>query len=108
MSRRNRKLVYSTDPNVNTDIEKSVEQQTLPHDQQNLKVTLDRKKRRGKAVTLISGFIGLEQDIKTLGKKLKISCGVGGTVKNGEILIQGDFRERVLELLRADGYRVKN
>lgn len=100
-------MVYSTDPNFEFDTGENNEPNTLPNQQQNLKVLLDKKNRRGKSVTLIIGFIGTEEDLKELGKKLKTRCGVGGSVKNGEILVQGDFRNRIADILAKEGYRVK-
>lgn len=100
-------VVFSTNPDFDYDNDKEEEQESLPANQQDLRVMLDKKKRKGKAVTLVTGFVGSDDDLKVLGKKLKSKCGVGGTVKDGEILIQGDFRQRVMDLLKADGYKVK-
>ncbi|AHW61175.1 translation initiation factor 1 [Draconibacterium orientale] len=100
-------VVFSTNSDFNYDKDEQEEQDTLPANQQDLRVMLDRKKRKGKAVTLVTGFVGSDDDLKELGKKLKSKCGVGGTVKDGEILIQGDFCQRIIELLKADGYKVK-
>lgn len=100
-------MVYSTNPDFEYEKESETEEETLPPQQQNLKVSIDRKKRKGKSVTLVTGFVGSEDDLKDLGKMLKTKCGVGGTVKDGEILIQGEFRERVMELLKEEGYKVK-
>jgi len=99
--------VYSTNPDFRYEKEGEEEDNTLPSKQQNLKVSLDRKKRRGKNVTLVTGFIGAEDDLKTLGKLLKTKCGVGGTVKDGEILIQGDFCNKIIEILKKEEYKVK-
>lgn len=97
-------LVYSTDPNFKPEEESTEEQSTLPPAQQKLLVRLDTKHRAGKAVTLVEGFIGLTADREDLGKKLKSFCGTGGSVKDGEIIVQGDNRDKVLQWLLKNGY----
>lgn len=100
-------VVYSTNSDFSYDKKGQSEQETLPPQQQNLKVSLDRKKRKGKSVTLITGFTGSEEDLKSLGKLLKTKCGVGGTTKDGEIMVQGDFCVKIIEILTSEGYKVK-
>lgn len=99
--------VYSTNPEFTFNEGEDENQQTLPKKEQILYISLDKKNRKGKAVSLVEGFIGKEVDLKDLGKLLKSKCGVGGAVKDGEILIQGDFRDKIVKLLQADGYQVK-
>ena len=99
----NRGFVYSTDPNFNFE-EEQENIIILPAAEQKLKVRLDTKKRAGKAVTLVEGFIGQEQDLEDLGKKLKGFCGTGGSAKDGEIIVQGDQRDKVLQWLLKNGY----
>lgn len=108
MSKKNkpdtRGFVYSTDPNFSFEEERSNAETLLPA-QQKLKVRLDTKHRAGKTVTLVNGFIGKEEDLEELGKKLKSFCGTGGSAKEGEIIVQGDQREKVLQWLMKNGYK---
>lgn len=98
-------LVYSTDPNFKPEVESASEEETLLPTQQKLKVRLDTKHRAGKAVTLVEGFIGTISDKEELGKKLKTFCGTGGSLKNGEIIVQGENRDKVLQWLLKNGYK---
>jgi translation initiation factor 1 len=97
-------FVYSTDPNFRFENEEQQSFETLPAKQQKLKVRLDTKQRGGKAVTLVDGFIGKEVDLEDLGKKLKNYCGTGGAVKDGQAIIQGDQRDKVVQWLQKNGY----
>ncbi len=98
-------LVYSTDPNFKLPDENFEEQETIAPSEQKLKIRLDTKHRAGKAVTLVEGFIGTIGDMEELGKKLKSCCGTGGSVKDGEIIVQGDNREKILQWLQKNGYK---
>jgi translation initiation factor 1 len=100
-------VVYSTNPDFQYRYDGEERRETLPPAQQNLRVMLDRKNRSGKSVTLVTGFAGTEDDLTALSKELKTKCGTGGSVKDGEIIIQGDFREKVMQMLQQKGYKVK-
>ncbi len=100
-------VVYSTNSEFNYEYQGQEEQATLPKQQQNLKVLLDKSGRAGKQVTLITGFVGTTDDLETLAKFLKTKCGAGGSAKDGEILVQGDVRDKVVEVLIKDGYKAK-
>lgn len=100
-------VVYSTSSDFSYDYDNDTEAETSAPADQNLKVMLDKKSRGGKQVTLVEGFIGTEDDLKDLGKTLKSKCGVGGSAKDGEILIQGDHRDKILQILQKEGYRAK-
>ncbi len=97
-------VVYSTNPDFSYDTGETEELETQAPEKQPLKIQLDKRNRNGKSVTLITGFSGKEEDLKELGKTLKTKCGVGGSSKDREILIQGDFRAKVLEILKKEGY----
>ena len=98
-------IMYSTASNFEYEYEQ--EEETLNPDQQNLEIYIERKNRNGKTATIIRGFIGLKSDLKELSKKLKIKCGVGGSMKNGEIIIQGDFRKKIITILENENYNCK-
>ena len=100
-------VVYSTNPDFQYETAAEEEAETLPPGKQRLIVTIDRRNRGGKQVTLVTGFVGKADDLKELGKALKTRCGVGGTAKDGEITIQGDLRDKVVALLKEMGYNAK-
>jgi translation initiation factor 1 len=108
MGKKNKKkrlgVVYSTNPDFDYDYSQPEEQDEIPANQQRLRVLLDRKQRGGKEVSLITGFQGPADRLKEIGKMLKTKCGVGGSAKDGEILIQGDHRDKVVELLKKEGF----
>ena len=98
-------VMYSTNSNFEYEFES--EEETLAIENQRLEVWIDKKNRGGKVATIVRGFIGLDSDLKELGKDLKSACGVGGSVKNGEIIIQGNVRDKVMKLLQKKGYYCK-
>lgn len=97
-------VVFSTNPDYQYEYQEEKEEQTLPDNQQKLRIRMEKNNRGGKTVTVISGFIGKSDDIKELGRRLKTAVGVGGSVKDGDIIIQGDMRERIVSLLKSWGY----
>ena len=100
-------VVYSTDSSFEFNYQQQNESETLPPKQQDLRVELDKSMRAGKQVTLVTGFIGTAADLESLGKLLKSKCGVGGSVKDGQVIIQGDHRDKLLAILLKEGYRAK-
>lgn len=97
-------VVYSTNPDYNYVTDDEPEVETLPKQQQKLRVQMEKNRRGGKTVTIVRGFVGTDEDLKILAKLLKTRCGVGGSAKGGEIIIQGDFKPKVVELLLKEGY----
>jgi translation initiation factor 1 len=97
-------VVYSTNPNFQYEQGDEDESDTLPKERQQLRIQLDKRNRGGKQVTLVTGFVGKEDDLQALGKLLKTKIGVGGSAKDNEIIVQGDFRVKVLEILQKEGY----
>ncbi len=100
-------VVYSTKEDFSYEKEMQAEEETLPPEKQNLRIQLSTKHRKGKTVTLITGFVGKEEDLKSLEKDLKTKCATGGSAKDGEIIIQGDFREKIINHLKSKNYRAK-
>lgn len=97
-------VVFSTNPDYQYEQEEEEDVETIAKEKQQLRIELDKRNRKGKSVTLITGFIGSDDDLKDLEKFLKVKCGVGGSSRDGEILLQGDFRKKVLDLLHQEGY----
>lgn len=105
-NKNNSGYVYSTNPNASWDDEIENDEESLENGQQKLYVSIDRKNRGGKEVTLIEGFQGPDDELKDLGKTLKSKCGVGGSAKDGEIIVQGNFRDKIMDLLKGMGFQV--
>lgn len=100
-------VVYSTNPDFDYAVDDPVEETTLPPSRQRLTVSIDRRRRAGKQVTLVSGFVGTQEDLAALTRALKVKCGAGGSSSDGEILIQGDVRDKLVSLLQGMGYNAK-
>lgn len=100
-------VVYSTNPDFSFSHDEDAADETLAPEDQHLKIMIDRKQRKGKEVTLITGFVGTEEDLKELGKTIKQKCGVGGSSKDGEIIVQGNQLTKVMDYLQAENYNVK-
>jgi translation initiation factor 1 len=98
-------VVYSTNPNFQYEMDEAEDAETFPKEKQLLRISLDKRNRGGKKVTLITGYIGKDEDLQDLGKELKVKCGVGGSAKDGEIIVQGDFRNKICEILLKEGYQ---
>ncbi len=107
MSKKKKFIVYSTNPDFQFNSDEDEATETLSPSEQLLYVSIDRKQRGGKEVTLVEGFVGSDDDLKDLAKLLKSKCGVGGSAKDGEIIVQGNFKDKVHDLLVAEGYKVK-
>jgi translation initiation factor 1 len=105
--KKRKNVVFSTDPEFQYEYEENAESDTLSPQEQNLKLIIDRKGRKGKEATILQGFVGKTEDLKILGKELKKACAVGGSVKNNEVIIQGNVREKVYNMLKKEGYHVK-
>ena len=97
-------IVYSTNPDFQYSTDEKEETETLPKQQQKLRVSIEKNHRGGKTVTIVKNFVGSDEEIKELGRLLKTRCGVGGTTKDGEILVQGEFKEKIIEILKKEGY----
>lgn len=106
-NKNKKNVVYSTNPDFQYEFDGEEQEETLSPEEQLLYVSIDKKQRGGKAVTLVEGFVGSEEDLKELGKLLKSKCGVGGSAKDGEIIVQGEHRDKVMELLEKEGYKTK-
>lgn len=107
MTKKKKQIVYSTKPDFAYRYEEEAEEETLPPSEQNLRIWLDKKAKGGKQATRIKGFVGTADDLKSLAKDLKNLCAVGGSAKDGEIIIQGDWRDKILTYLSSKGYGAK-
>ena len=108
MKRKNKNgIVFSTDPNFQFETEQEQEKITLPVNKQQLRIWIDSKGRKGKTATIVEGFIGSNDDLEILAKELKLKCGSGGSVKEGQILIQGNVKDKIFNYLSDKGYNVK-